>query len=827
MSILTISKLLQLANTSTPNLNHSQPVMAPSQCNNPVSIIDDDVERNLYESFGEVAALAADLLQDWPEELEGQHELRRLAEDIAVHLPTCPEETVAAGCVLIYVYFECQSLHCSYREKIRLNITESWLYVIPFLPCDRCSFSTRSCRDEPFTITECINPGAPVPRPLLLQRDNNALVPIERTFAHASNEMPLNRRRLYKEGAAYEDEPFLLQFDSYSPEHRVIGLPEIISFEPTLSPDAPPIAAQHLIHDVNGDILSIRGKLTMEDREAILSGEWTIMPLNSDLPLPQPLPSRAVLGIQGFNPFVFRASTNNENPTSTAPTQDTEPPISSTSSNSSAVLHATPSSSTPLSAVHNSAIPTPSPLSDDREEGQEMNCPSHSPSPPGPDQPIVSVRVATLSAPSGPISPSSHAIANPFSDAGTGDRERTFAFDVVLNTSDTSNSKSPHSEPTSLGTRKRGLTSDLGPGSNDTDDKSPKRQRGIDGQPQQPPATTSTQDGHHPTFGSGMYLLYVYAVFLIPTCLTGGPPSQRRSSPTSGNRQSSPPPRTFKPMLPYNAKTGRKLRREGAFVEKDFGKYTAWLPNPHPHAYSDDPAHTSGRPLKRTGAGIGFNVGKRVEWFPRPPPSGLYGRSYRDPMPSASTTPVNPASSAAAFLVQGSGTNDNVQRPPSPYNPVLPSFPIPEGVVIDDLELEYVDDPSLVAPLAAPSSSWVLPPMPETPTPASRTRRNNGAIGGRAPSPSADTRKRSHGDEEDEDESLRPTSRIRSFSVLLPGPSRRLPMLPQLPRVLPAAASSSSASPQTATMPIVQASPESPPLRRSSRLARAAKKLRK
>lgn len=288
-------------------------------------------------------------------------------------------------------------------------------------------------------------------------------------------------------------------------------------------------------------------------------------------------------------------------------------------------------------------------------------------------------------------------------------------------------------------------------------------------------------------------------------------------------------------MLPYNAKTGRKLRREGAFVEKDFGKYTAWLPNPPPHAYSDDPAHTSGRPLKRTGAGIGFNVGERVEWFPRPPPSGFYGRSYRDPTPSTST-PVHSASSEAAFLVEESGMSDNVQRPPSPHNPIPPPFSIPEGVDTDDLELEYVDDPSLVAPPTAattnpavPSSSWMLPPMPETPTPASRTRRHSGAIGERASSPSADTRKRSRDDnDEDEDESLRPTSRIRSSSALLPGPSRRLPTLPLPPsRVPPATAGSSSASSQTATTTIIQASPKAPPLRRSSRLARAAKKLRK
>ena len=289
-------------------------------------------------------------------------------------------------------------------------------------------------------------------------------------------------------------------------------------------------------------------------------------------------------------------------------------------------------------------------------------------------------------------------------------------------------------------------------------------------------------------------------------------------------------------MLPYNAKTGRKLRREGAFVEKDFGKYTAWLPNPPPHAYSDDPAHASGRPLKRTGAGIGFNVGERVEWFPRPPPSGFYGRSYRDPTPSTSTPSVNPASSAAAFSVQGSGTSDDVRRPPSPLNPVPPTFSISEGVDIDNLELEYVDDPSLAAPpiagtsnLAAPSSSWVLPPMPETPTPASRNRQDSGAIGEHAPSPSADTRKRSRDDDEDEDESLRPPTRIRSASVPLPGPGRRLPMLPlPLPLFTPAvASSSSSASSQIATTTIVEASSGPPPLRRSSRLARAAKKLRK
>ena len=68
-----------------------------------------DVEKNVYKSFGEVAALAADLLRDWPEELKGQHELRRLAEDIAVHLSTCPEATAAAGCVSIR--------SCSFRDK--------------------------------------------------------------------------------------------------------------------------------------------------------------------------------------------------------------------------------------------------------------------------------------------------------------------------------------------------------------------------------------------------------------------------------------------------------------------------------------------------------------------------------------------------------------------------------------------------------------------------------------------------------------------------------------------------------------------------------------
>ena len=66
----------------------------------------DEVERNLYESFGEVATLAASLLRDWPDKLDGQHkELRRLAEDIGVHLPTCREETAAAGYVLIRCLF--------------------------------------------------------------------------------------------------------------------------------------------------------------------------------------------------------------------------------------------------------------------------------------------------------------------------------------------------------------------------------------------------------------------------------------------------------------------------------------------------------------------------------------------------------------------------------------------------------------------------------------------------------------------------------------------------------------------------------------------------
>lgn len=467
--------------------------MAPSTSNNSFSVMDDD-ERNLYESFREVSALAADLLRDWPDELEGQRELRRLAEDIAIHLPTCHEETTAAGCILICLHSECEYLHCFYRENILLNITESWLYVIPLLPCHHCSFSTRLCRD----VTECINPGAPVPRSLLLQRDNDAPVPIERTFAHASNEMPLNRRRLYKEGTAYEDEPFVLRFESYSPEVKMIGLPEIVSFEPTFPPGAPPIESQHLIHDVNGDILSVRGKLTKEDRQAILSGDWTITPSSSDL-FPQPLPSRVAPRIQGFNPIVFRALTNHANPTSTAPTQDTEAPIPSTSSNSSAVLGATLSPSTPLSTVHDSVIPTPSPLSDD----QEVKCPSRSPSPP--DQPVVPVQAAP---PFESISPSNHASGNPSSDTDTDDCQRTSAFDVDSNTS---NSRSPFSGPTSLGPRKRELISDLGPGSDDTNDKSPKRQRGIDGQPQQPQPTTSSEDGPH--LGSGMYLLYVYAVF--------------------------------------------------------------------------------------------------------------------------------------------------------------------------------------------------------------------------------------------------------------------------------------------------------------------------
>ena len=284
-------------------------------------------------------------------------------------------------------------------------------------------------------------------------------------------------------------------------------------------------------------------------------------------------------------------------------------------------------------------------------------------------------------------------------------------------------------------------------------------------------------------------------------------------------------------MLPYNAKTGRKLRREGAFVEKDFGKYTAWLPNPPPHAYSDDPAHTSGRPLKRTGAVIGLNVGRHVEWLPRPPPSGFYGRSYRDPTASTSTTPVNPPSSGVIFG-QGSNPSDNIQ----PSHNVVPPPAIPEGFNIDDLGLEYVDDPSLLPPpiaattnLSAPSTSWVPPPMPETPTPASRIRRHDGAIGKRATAPSADTRKRSRDDDEDEDESLRPTSRIRSSSVPLPGPSLRLPMLRLPPLRIPLAATgtSSSASLQIATTTIVQASPKAPPLRRSSRLARAGNKVRK
>jgi hypothetical protein len=143
-----------------------------------------------------------------------------------------------------------------------------------------------------------------------------------------------------------------------------------------------------------------------------------------------------------------------------------------------------------------------------------VNRPSRSPSPP--DQPVVPVQAAPPSAPSESISPSSHAIGDPSSDTGIDDRQRTSTFNIDSNTS---NSKSPHSGPTSLGPRKRGLTSDLGPGSDDTNDKSTKRQRGIDGQPQQPPATTSFEDGPHPTFGSGMYLLYVYAMFSNPNLL--------------------------------------------------------------------------------------------------------------------------------------------------------------------------------------------------------------------------------------------------------------------------------------------------------------------
>ena len=384
------------------------------------------------------------------------------------------------------------------------------------LSCNRRSFSIRFFRNEPLTITEWINPGAPVPRPLLMERDNDAPVSIEQTFAHASNQMPLNRRKLYEEGAAYEDEPFVLRFDSHSTKDKVIGRPEIISFEPAVPPGAPPIADQHLIHDVNGDILSVRGKLTEEDREAILSGEWTIMPSSSDL-LPQPLPSRAVPRTQGFNPVVFRALAD-DNPTST-PTDDTEAPIPSTVSNGPAVLQATPSSPTPLSAVHNSATATPSPLSDDRAEEQAAKSPP--PSLPL-EQPVVLVQAAP---PSDSILPSSHSIGNISSGAGTDDRrslKRTSTFDIgpSFNTSDSPNPKTPLCGPTSLGRRKRELTSDSGPGSDDMDDKSPKRQRGIDGQPRQPPAAIpGSRDGPHPNFGSGMYLLYVCTVMSNPILL--------------------------------------------------------------------------------------------------------------------------------------------------------------------------------------------------------------------------------------------------------------------------------------------------------------------
>jgi len=99
----------------------------------------DAVEKNLFESFGEVASLAANLLRDWPEELDGQHkELRRLAEDIGVHLPTCREETAAAGYVLLHARFECNSLHIYFREEMLQNVSECWLYVILLYPCTSC-----------------------------------------------------------------------------------------------------------------------------------------------------------------------------------------------------------------------------------------------------------------------------------------------------------------------------------------------------------------------------------------------------------------------------------------------------------------------------------------------------------------------------------------------------------------------------------------------------------------------------------------------------------------------------------------------------------------
>ncbi|KIM44147.1 hypothetical protein M413DRAFT_375794 [Hebeloma cylindrosporum] len=735
-------------------------------------------------------------------------------------------------------------------------------------------------------------------------------MPIERMFAHASNEMPLT---------AAEDEPFLLRFESNSGEAKVIGHPKIISFKPT---GAPWSAAQHLIHDVNGDMVSERGELTKEEEDAILSGNWTIISAISEFP--QPLPSRGGYVVQRSNPVVFRALTDNVNPISAAPIRNREASVPSAPSNGSAVVPETPSSSAPSSPVHDSAtatpsslpahhaeaqqvrsaspatqpvvlaqaappsapsesaspssdaianpsseaatedrralelspssdansssnapdtsnsenllvlglgaddtddksssvhdlaLPTPSPLPADRAEEQQLRSPSP------PSQAVVLAQAAPPSAPSESASPSSHAIANPSSEAGCDDRRAlelspSSNAHSSSNAPDTSNSGNLLVEQTSSGPRKRGHSSDLGPGADDTDDKSPKRLRGVDGEPRLPtPAVFGPQAGPHRVFG------------------LGGPSSHGHFGANSGNRRPSPPRREFKPMLPYNAKTGRKLRREGAFIEKDFGKLTAWLPNPHPHAYSDDPAHASGRPLKRTGAGYVINTGKRLEWYPRPPPSGYYGRSYRDPSPPPSTTRPN-AASLADFLGEGSMSSNAVQPPPSPPSGVPPPVPIPGGVDIDDLELEYVDDPRLVAPpvaaatnAAAPSSSWVRPPTPETPTPASRSRRNNDAAGEGALAPSADTRKRSRDDEEDEEESLRPTSRVRSSAVPLPGPSR-LPMLPASPpRLSPAAASlPSSDSSQTAMAVVVQAAPEALPLRRSSRLSRAAKKLRK
>jgi len=641
--------------------------------------------------------------------------------------------------------------------------------------------------------------------------------------------MPLNRRRLFQEGPAYKDEPFDLRFDSFGAEGKVIGQPEIVSFEP---PGAPPIPAKHLIHDANGDIITVRGKLTAEDRDAILSGKWTIMRSPSDL-FPQVLPSRAVPVAKGFNPVVFKAPIGYVPPFA-PPTRSAEVSIPSISSNGSTVLPATPPSSIPSPTTHNAVTPTLS-----------LPCtPSNPPVPPqkvallsrdlSPTQPVVIDQTASSSPPSESVSSCSHVVPNPSGSADTGGHrslKRKFTSDAgpSPSTADCSNpSTSPLSKQTILEPLKRALTPDLLPLSDDTVGKSPKRQRALDGQPRQPSSAMSgSQGSRHPTPGSGMYMLRFYRpCLLIPSRSTAGLPPQERSGANGIPSGEGHPTRSFKPMLPYNAKTGRKLRREGAFIEKDFGKYTAWLPNPPPHAYSDDPTHTSsvrttGRPLKRSGAVIGFKVGNRTKWFPPPPPSGFYGRSCGDLSASTSTTrtPVKPPSSPAELgpsLGQRSSTSDNVQTPPSTQNSVPATSAVPDTDNLK-LKLEYVDNTTLLAPPiaasthpSAPSSSIVSFSIPETPTPSSRIHRHIGAIRDSSPSPRIDTKKRSR--DEDEDESLRPTFRIRISSVPLPVDP-------------PAAASSSStASSQAAVATIAQ---EAPPPRRSSRLARAAKKLRK